>query len=181
MESVADRPEPLARARAEMLLCALVAATASVAVVALSPPGGDTAAHLYRTWLLERGQAVWDHLWFSGHYLLAGYSLLYYPPAALVGNVPLVVAAVVASAALFWAITREEWGEDARWPARVFAVAAATPLFTGTYSYAVGFAAALGALRLAQLRRPWLAGICAAVALGLSPLAFVLLGVALTA
>ena len=106
MESVADRPSDLARARAEMLLCALVAATASVALVAVSPPGGDTAAHLYRTWLLERGQTVWDHLWFTGHYLLAGYSLLYYPPAALVGNIPLVVAAVVASAALFWAIAR---------------------------------------------------------------------------
>ena len=64
---------------------------------------------------------------------------------------------------------------------RAFAIAASIPLFTGTYSYAVGFACGLGALRLLQLRRPWLAGGCAALALGFSPLAFALLGIALAA
>lgn len=179
MESVAVRP--VAVARAEILLSAVVAATTSVAVYVLSPPGGDAAAHIYRTWLLERGVTVWDNLWFTGHYPLAGYSLLYYGPAALVGNVPFVVAAAVGSAALFSALALDEWGDAARWPARAFAVTTAIPLFTGTYSYAVGFAAALGTLRLVQLRRPWLAGACAALALGFSPLAFVLLGIALAA
>lgn len=179
MESVTVRP--FAVARAEILLSAVIAATASVAVYVLAPPGGDAAAHIYRTWLLERGVTVWDNLWFTGHYPLAGYSLLYYPPAALVGNVPFVVAAAVASAALFAAIAHDEWGDAVRWPVRAFAVATAIPLFTGTYSYAVGFAAGLGALRLLQLRRPWLAGACAALALGFSPLAFVLLGLALVA
>lgn len=179
MESVAVRP--VALARAEVLLSALVAASAAVAVVVLSPPGGDTAAHLYRTWLLEQGVAVWDNLWFAGHYPLASYSLLYYPPAALLGNIPLVVAAVVGSSALFAAIVHDEWGEVARWPARAFAVASTLPLFTGTYSYAVGFTASLGALRLLQLRRPWLAAGCSALALGFSPLAFALLGLVLGA
>jgi hypothetical protein len=180
MESVAS-VRPVAVARAEMLLSALVAATASVAVYALAPPGGDAAAHIYRVWLLEQGVTVWDNLWFTGHYPLAGYSLLYYPPAALVGNVPLVVAAAVASTALFAAICIDRWGDAARWPVRAFAVACSIPLFTGTYSYAVGFACGLGALRLLQLRRPWLAGGCAALALGFSPLAFALLGIALAA
>jgi hypothetical protein len=180
MESVAVI-RPTAAARAEVLIAALVAATAALVVHAFSPPGGDAAAHIYRTWLLEQGVTVWDNLWFTGHYPLAGYSLLYYPPAAVVGNVPLVVASVVAAAALFAAICFDLWGDAARWPVRAFAVAASIPLFTGTYSYAVGFACGLGALRLLQLRRPWLAGACAALALGFSPLAFALLGIALGA
>lgn len=179
MESVAVRP--VAVARAETVLAATIAATTAVLVHALAPPGGDAAAHLYRTWLLERGITVWDNLWFTGHYPFAGYSLLYYPPAAVFGNVPLVATAGVVSAALFAALALDRWGDAVRWPTRAFAVATVIPLFTGTYSYALGFAAGLGALRLVQLRRPWLAGGCAALALGFSPLAFVLLGLALTA
>lgn len=179
MELVSTRP--LALARADVVLPGLLAALASLAVVGLAPPGGDTAAHLYRTELVRDGAAFWDNLWFAGHYPLASYSLLYYLPAALVGNVPLVVAAVVASAALFAALVHGEWGEAGRWPARVFAILAAGPLFTGTYSYALGVAAALAALRLLQLGRPWLGVGCAGLALGFSPLAFGFLCLALAA
>jgi hypothetical protein len=166
---------------AEPLRASLLALTAAVAVVVLAPSGGDTAAHLYRTMLVREGAAVWDNLWYAGQYPLTSYSLLYYLPAALVGNVPLVVAAVVASAALFASLTTHEWGPDARWPARAFGVLAAGPLFTGTYSYAAGLAAALGCLRLLQLRRPWAAVGAAALALGFSPLAFAFLCLALAA
>ena len=172
---------PLALARADVLLPALLAAIASVAVVALAPPGGDTAAHLYRTFLVREGVYLWDNLWFAGHYPLASYSFLYYLPAALVGNVPLVVAASVASAALFASLARAEWGEVAVWPARAFAVLAAGPLFTGTHSYAVGLAAALGALQLLQAARRRLALASAALALGFSPLSFAFLCIAFAA
>jgi hypothetical protein len=179
MELVSTRP--LALARADVVLPGLLGALASLAIVGLAPPGGDTAAHLYRTELVRDGAALWDNLWFAGHYPLASYSLLYYLPAALVGNVPLVVGAVVASAALFAALAHAEWGDAARWPARVFALLAAGPLFTGTYSYALGLAAALAALRLLQLGRPWLCVGCAGLALGCSPLAFAFLCLALAA
>jgi hypothetical protein len=171
----------LASSRRETLHVAVLGGLAAAAVATLAPPGGDAAAHLYRTELVRDGVHLWDNLWFGGHYPLASYSLLYYLPTALVGNVPLVVAATIASAALFAAIADHEWGETSRWPARVFAVLAAGPLFTGTYSYALGLAAALGALRLLQLGRPWLAVGCAALALGFSPLAFAFLGIVLGA
>src|SRR5918997_982692 len=74
----------------------------------------------------------------------------------------LVVAAAVASGALFASLATREWGEAARWPARAFGVLAAGPLFTGTYTYALGLAAALGALRLLQVGRTKLALGCAA-------------------
>ena len=167
--------------RAEALRAALLAAAAATLVLVLGPPGGDSAAHMYRVDLVRHGVHVWDNLWYGGQYPLASYSLLYYLPAALVGNVPIVVAAVVASAALFASIAVREWDATARWPARAFGVLAALPLFAGTYSYAAGLAAALAALRLLQGRRTSLAVGSAALALGLSPLAFGFLCVALAA
>jgi len=179
VEAVLNRT--LALARAEVVLAGLLAAASALAIVALAPPGGDSAAHLYRTLLVRDGVALWDELWFAGHYPLASYSLLYYLPASLVGNLPVVVAAVVASAALFAALATDEWGDAARWPARAFGVAAAWPLYTGTYSYALGLAAALACLRLLQTRRPLLALVAAALALAASPLAFAFLAVAVAA
>jgi hypothetical protein len=168
-------------ARREVLGAALLGAAAAAAVATLAPPGGDAAAHLYRTLLVRDGVHVWDNLWYGGQYPFASYSLLYYLPASVVGNVLLVAAATVASAALFAAIAVREWGDAARWPSRVFAAFAAGPLFTGTYSYALGLAAALAALRLLQLRRPRSAVVAGALSLGFSPLAFAFLVLALTA
>lgn len=179
MEAVGSRAA--AGARWETLLAATLAAAAAAAVATFAPPGGDSAAHLYRTELLREGVALWDNLWYGGQYPFASYSLLYYLPAALFGNVLVVAAAVVVSAALFASIARHEWGEAARWPARAFAVFAAGPLFTGTYSYAVGLAAALAALRLLQARRPLLALVAAGASLGCSALAFAFLVAALVA
>ena len=110
-----------------------------------------------------------------------GYSLLYYFPAALVGNDLVALVSVVAAAALFASLAEREWGEAARWPARVFAVVACGPLFTGTYPYAAGLAAGLGALKALQLGRPWTAVALAALTLGLSPLAFLFLCLAVVA
>ena len=179
MELVSTRP--LALTRADVVLPGLLAALSALAVVGLAPPGGDSPAHLYRAELVRQGVGLWDNLWFAGHYPFASYSLLYYLPAALVGNVPVVVAAAVASAALFAALAHAEWGDAARWPARLFAVLAAGPLFTGTYSYALGLAAALATLRLLQVGRPRPAVLAAALALAASPLAFAFLVLALAA
>ncbi len=179
MEAAAARA--VALARVEPVVAGFLAAASALAVAVLAPPGGDAAAHLYRTELLREGVALWDYLWFGGQYPLASYSLLYYFPAALLGNVPLVVAAAVVTAALFASIATAEWGERARWPARLFGVLAAGPIYTGTYSYAVGLAAALATLRLLQVGRRRSAVVAAALALGFSPLAFAFLCVALAA
>ena len=167
--------------RREVLIAGGLAFAGAGLLVALAPPTGDAPAHLYRTLLVEQGVYVWDNLWYGGHYPLASYSLLYYLPAALVGNLPLVFAAVVVSAVLFASIVEREWGEAGHWPARAFAVLAAGPIFVGTYSYALGLAAGLGALWLLQRDRRWLAAGAAALTLGFSPLAFVFLCIVLVA
>jgi len=135
--------------------------------------------HLYRTFLLRSGTLVWDNFWYAGSYPLASYSLLYYVPAALVGNVVLVLVASVGATLVFGSIARREWGEAAVWPTRVFAVCAAAPLFTGLYSYALGFAALLCTVRALQARHTALAVVLAALTLGFSPLAFAFLCVLL--
>jgi len=167
--------------RSGALGAAAIAAACAAALTAANVPTADAPAHLYRTLLVRDGAPIWDNLWYGGHYPLASYSLLYYLPAALVGNLPLVVAATIVSAALFAAVAHAEWPDVGPWPARIFAVLVAGPLFTGTYSYALGLAALLGSVRALQLGRTWAGAACAALALGFSPLAFVILCLVLAA
>jgi hypothetical protein len=161
--------------RRELLLGAALTAAFAGLVLAVGPAPGDAPVHLYRTFLVRDGALIWDNFWYAGTYPLASYSLLYYLPAALVGNLPLVFAAAVASTVLFASIALREWGRAAIWPARVFGVLAAAPLFTGLYAYSLGFATMLATLKLLQLRRLWLAAVLGALTVGFSPLAFVFL------
>ena len=161
--------------RRELLLGAALTAVFAAIVLAVGPAPGDAPVHLYRTFLVRDGALVWDNFWYAGTYPLASYSLLYYLPAALVGNLPLVFVAAVASTVLFSSIALREWGRDALWPSRIFGVLAAAPLFTGLYAYTLGFAAMLATVKLLQLRRFWLAAVFAAFTVGFSPLAFAFL------
>jgi hypothetical protein len=165
----------------EVAAAGVLALAVALPLVLLGPPPGDLPAHLYRTELVEDGVLVWDTFWYAGHYPLVAYSLLYYFPAALVGNDVVAVTSVVASAVLFASLVRREWGEAARWPALAFAVVACGSLFTGTYPYAAGLAAALATLKALQLGWTWVAVALAALTIGLSPLAFLFLGVAVLA
>ena len=167
--------------RRELAGVTLVTALVALLLVALGPAPGDAPAHLYRTLLVHDGALLWDNLWYAGNYPLASYSLLYYLPAVVVGNLPLVVAAAVASTVLFCSIARREWGDAALWPCRAFGVLAAAPVFTGLYSYSLGFTAMLAALRAIQAGRLWLALPLAALTFGFSPLAFVFLCLILAA
>jgi hypothetical protein len=160
--------------RRELLLPVGLTVTAA-ALLMLGPAPADAPAHLYRTLLVQHGAVIWDNLWYAGQYPLGSYSLLYYFPAALFGNIPLVLVAAVTSTVLFAAISFHEWGPLARWPTRVFGVLAAAPMFTGLYSYTLGFAALLAVLRAVQRRKTWLAIIGAVLTVGFSPLAFVFL------
>ena len=158
--------------RKDALVSATVTAVVSSILLAAGPGPADAPAHLYRALLVRDGALVWDNLWFAGQYPLASYSLLYYLPAAVVGNLPLVLGAAIASTLLFSTVARREFGDAALWPSRAFAVLAAAPMFTGLYAYSVGFAFMLAALAALQRGRRGTTVILAAVTLGASPLAF---------
>jgi hypothetical protein len=160
---------------------AVAIAAGSALLAASLPPVGDVPAHLYRTHLVEDGVLWWDPLWYGGHYPLLSYSLVYYFPAALVGNEPFVTLGSVVAAGLFASIVTARWGGAAAWPSRAFALLAGAPLLTGTYPFALGLASALGAIRALQEGRRRLALTAAALALGFSPLAFGFLCLALVA
>jgi hypothetical protein len=159
---------------------AVAAALTALLVVAL-PPGGDTAAHLHRTLLVGEGAVVWDTSWYAGHYPLGGYSMAYHPIAAAVGNLTVASVAAIASAGLFAAIARREWGCAGRRPALAFALVAPAPVILGQWPYAVGFAAALAAIRALQAAHTCAVVAASAVTLAASPLAFIFLAVALVA
>ena len=169
------RPEDLRGVPRRDLLLAAGLTVAAATLMMLGPAPGDAPAHLYRTLLVQHGAVIWDNLWYAGQYPLASYSLFYYFPAAVFGNLPLVLLAAVASTVLFAMIGFHEWGAVARWPVRVFGVLAAAPVFTGLYSYTLGFATLLAVLRAAQRGKTWLAIICSALTVGFSPLAFIFL------
>jgi len=158
--------------RREILLGAGLTAIVAVSLLIWGPAPGDAPVHLYRTLLVREGAFVWDNFWYSGNYPLASYSLLYYLPAAVFGNLPIVVIAAVVSTMLFGSISLRQWGDTARWPTRAFGVLAAAPVFTGLFSYSLGFAAMLGALRALQAQRTALTVFLVALTLGFSPLAF---------
>ena len=185
LSSTAGASDLLRSERREILLGAAVTMVVAAVLLAWGPAPGDAPAHLYRTLLVRDGMFVWDNFWYSGNYPLASYGLLYYLPAAVFGNLPIVVAAAIASTMLFGSIALRQWGDTARWPTRAFGVLAAAPVFTGLFSYSLGFATMLGALRALQAQRTAPTILLVALTLGFSPLAFaflllILLAVALT-
>jgi hypothetical protein len=181
VDNLGVRARFAAREQREVVLCGLVSAGMSAFMVLVLPRGGDLAAHLYRTSLVQHGILVWDNLWFAGQYPLSSYSLLYYLLAAVTGNASLGIAGVVIAAAMFASVAQREWKSVGRWPARAFAVLIAGQAFTAAYPYDLGLATLLATLWALQGRRVWLAGCFTLLTLGFSPLAFVFLVLALVA
>lgn len=181
MEIAPGPGPPAGRNAGEVVLCGALAAAMAALMVLAVPRGGDLAAHLYRTTLVQHGILVWDNLWFSGQYPLSSYSLLYYLLAAVVGNATLGIAGVVIAAAIFASIALTEWKTAGRWPARAFAVLLAGQAFTAAYPYDLGLASLLATLWALQRKHLGIAACCTFLTLGLSPLAFVFLVLALVA
>ncbi len=165
-----------------VVLCVGVAAVLASVLLWLGPPGTDLAAHVYQRQLfLRHGFALWNNFWYAGRYSFVGYSLLYYPLAALVGIKLLGVLSVAGAAGAFAAVAEREWGDAARWPARVFAVVAVASLVSAAFPYMLGLAFALATLAALQSRRPMVFALLAAGTFAASPLAFLLLLVVLVA
>lgn len=152
-------------------------AAALAAIVAwLGPPGADLAAHVFqRDLFLAHGYALWTNYWYAGRYSFVGYSLIYYPLAALVGIKLLAVLSVAGATAAFTLVAERTWGSAAIWAARCFAVAAAASMITAAFPYGLGLAFALTALVALCHGRSLLFALLVALTFAASPLAFVLL------
>jgi hypothetical protein len=168
---------PVAR---EALLCAGLATVAASLLAWLAPPGGDLAAHEYqRSLFLAHGFTLWDNFWYAGRYAFVGYSILYYPLAALLGIALLAVLTVALASAAFARLLELEWGNAARWAGRCFAIVWPGVILAGEFPLALGVALALLSLLALQAHRRWTGAALVILVLAASPVAFVLLAVVL--
>jgi hypothetical protein len=164
----------------EAALCAVLSATVAALLVWLAPPGGDLAAHEYqRSLFLGHGFTLWNNFWYAGRYAFVGYSVLYYPLAALLGIRLLAVVTVALAAAAFALLLEREWGLAARWPGRSFAFVWAGIVLTGEMPFALGAALALLALLAFRVGWRWTGAVLTLLVVAASPVALVLLGVVL--
>jgi hypothetical protein len=163
------------------LVCAATAALTSAVLLTVGPPGIDTPAHLFMTWVFRHaGFQLWNNYWYDGRYDFVGYSVLFYPLAAVVGVWIAAVASAAVLAYSFAAVGRREWGHAADAPCLVLAATAtATCCISGVFPFLAGAAAGAVALSCAQRRRRIAFGAATLVSLGFSPLAFGLLAVVL--
>jgi hypothetical protein len=164
----------------EALVSATIAAGFGAVVGWLGPPGTDFAAHVYQLGLfLRHGFTLWNDLWYAGRYSFVGYSVLYYPLAALLGIRVLAVVTAAVGACAFAVVLSREWGPIVRWSSRSFAVIWAGFILTGAFPFALGAALALIALVQLQAGRRWSFAALAVVTLAADPVALVLLIVVL--
>jgi hypothetical protein len=137
-----------------------------LAYLIASPPTADMAGHAYRDWLFERdGVAVWNAQWYGGHHVL-GYSLLFGPPAALLGPAAVGVTAGVWATAAFGALVSAHAGAaPATW---LFAAGMAANVAIGRMPFALGIALAVTAWLCSQRARRDAAGCSARAWSGLA-------------
>jgi hypothetical protein len=177
LEGVSLRASPLTR---EAIAATGGAALVSALLVWMVPPGSDFAAHVYqRAVFVQHGFALWNNFWYAGRYSFITYSLLYYPLAALLGIKLLAVATISAAALAFAVVVMRQWGADARWSSRTFAVVWAGIVLTAAFPFALGAALALLAIWALQGGRLWRFSLFAVLTLAASPLAFLLLALVL--
>jgi hypothetical protein len=169
-------------ARTQAAVNAALAGSLASIVVWFGPPGTDLAAHVYQLDVFVRhGFELWTNYWYAGRYTFVGYSLIYYPLAALVGIKLLAVLSAATATAAFTLIVRETWGEQTVWATRLFAVVTAASVLTAAFPYGLGLAFMLAALlALARGHTIWFA-LLVALTLATSPLAFLFLLVLLCA
>ena len=173
-------PAVLRRVRRQAVLpiaCAALAALLVVVLLTFVPLSGDAPSHLFQTWLYRHdGFQLWNNLWYAGRYEFVSYSVLYYPLAAHIGELPLLAVAAATLAGSFAVLSRREWGQAARGPAIAFTCTTTFVLIvSGSYPFTAGAACATAAILALQRRRRALFCVAVVATLGFSPLAFAVL------
>ncbi|HEV7460039.1 MAG TPA: hypothetical protein VGN78_05850 [Solirubrobacteraceae bacterium] len=159
----------------------LITAAAAIAFALLAPRTGDEAAAYFRVHLFQReGFALWDAQWYGGHNL-PGYSMLFPPLGAALGERLVGVLSTIAAALLFERLLPERYGTGARVGAMAFGAGAVANLAAGRVTFALGVAVGLAALVALRRGHPlFAAGLAAATALA-SPVAGAFLALAAVA
>jgi hypothetical protein len=159
-----------------------ITAVLGLLYVILAPSSSDLAAAAYRSQLFaQHGFTLWDNSWYGGHHLPA-YSLLAPALGAALGPRLVAALSMTVAAALFAALIKGRFPARAtRIAAAWFALGAAVSLLSSRVPFDLGLAVGLGALLLAQRRRPGLALVLAVLTSLASPVAGAFLALAFLA
>ena len=158
-----------------LALGSVVAVAATLAVMHLAGlTGVDAAAHAYKTALVVHGQAlVWDDLWYGGSYGVAGYGVVYYLLASVVGETAIVVVAAGLLPLLFHLYVRRAWQVSSLLPAAALAVVTVVYLANGQNPFLLAMALTMAGLALLAADHPVWAALPVAVAAFTNPVAVV--------
>jgi hypothetical protein len=158
-----------------------LAATLATAAVLLGWRGADWPAQLLRVELAERaGPALWNNLWFAGHHTV-GYGIVFPALASVVGVGVVAVSSCVVAANSFRTVA-EGWAERRVMAASVvFAAGTVVNVVVGRLTFALGLAVGMAALAAVRRDRSRLALVLVVMTAPASPVAGVMLALALAA
>ena len=143
--------------------------------------GADWPAQLLRLELVERyGSTIWNNLWFAGHHTV-GYGIVFPALASAFGVVVVAVASCVVAAGSF-RIVADGWDERRVTAASlVFAAGTVVNVVVGRLTFALGLAVGMAALAAVRRYRNRLALVLVVLTAPASPVAGVMLALALAA
>ena len=132
--------------------------------------GVDTAAHVYKTALVAQGQSLtWDDLWYGGSYGVAGYGVVYYVLARLLGATPIVLASAGLLPLLFHLYVRRAWHVSNLLPAVALVVVIVLYLANGQNPFLLAMALTMAGLALLAADHPLWAALPVGVAAFTNP------------
>jgi hypothetical protein len=159
-----------------------VAAVLAIAAIRLGWRGADWPAQLLRIELVEQaGPAIWNNLWFAGHHT-PGYGIVFPILAAALGPGVVAVLSCAVAARCFHLVARE-WADARRTLAAsaLFAAGTVVNVAVGRLTFAFGLAVGMAALAAVRGRWITLAAVLTVLTAPASPVAGVMLGLALAA
>jgi hypothetical protein len=161
---------------------AALAAVLATAAIRLGWRGADWPAQLLRIELVEQaGPTIWNNLWFSGHHT-PGYGIVFPILAAALGPGLVAVLSCTVAAGCFHLVARGRAAAGRTIAASaLFAAGTIVNVAVGRLTFALGLAVGMAAL--AAVRAGWIApaAVLALLTAPASPVAGVMLGLALTA
>ena len=160
---------------------AATAGTLAFVAIVLRWRGADWPAQLLRLELVERyGSTIWSNLWFAGHHTI-GYGIVFPALAAAFGVTVVAVSSCIVAAASFRSVA-EGWPERRVTAASVvFAAGTVVNVVVGRLTFALGLAVGMAALAAVRRYRNRLAFVLVVMTAPASPVAGVMLALALAA
>jgi hypothetical protein len=153
-----------------------VAAVLATAAIGLGWRGADWPAQLLRIELVEQdGPTIWNNLWFAGHHT-PGYGIVFPILAAALGPGVVAVASCAVAAWCGWTEAGRTLAASA-----LFAAGTVVNVAVGRLTFALGLAVGMAALAAVRARWMAVAAVLTVLTAPASPVAGVMLGLALMA